>query len=134
LDTKDKQDKVAMITTVEGNSVKHPQHDYSQRKLTRKIQQIIRGPSAKTFLSIIDNNLLQNSLVSRADVIAAERIFGPYVGFLKGKTVSKRPSVVRIDLAIIPISIVSKYQQVMVSADIMFVNKIPFFVTISVDK
>ena len=131
LDTREGEDNVVMINTVEGNSIRYSQRDYSQAKLARKIQQTIGRPSTKTFLSIVDNNLLQNCPITRADIIAAERIFGPDVGSLKGKTVRKTPSTVKIHMADIPTSIISRYQKVTVSADIMFVNKIPFFVTIS---
>jgi hypothetical protein len=130
-DTKDNHDEIIMVNTVEDNSTKYSQRDYSKAKMARKIQHIIGRPSTKTFLSIVDRNLLPNCPVTRADIIAAERIFGPDVGSLKGKTVRRTPAPVETDMLAIPESILSRYQKVTVSGDIMFVNKLPFFVTIS---
>jgi hypothetical protein len=131
LDTKMNQDEVILVDTVKDNSAKYSQRDYSRAKLARKIQKIIGRPSTKTFLSIVDGNLLPNCPVTRADILAAEQIFGPEVGSLKGKTVRKTPGSVTSDILAIPESIMLRYQKVTVSGDIMFVNKIPFFVTIS---
>jgi hypothetical protein len=131
LDTKADQVHVTMVNTVEDNGTKYSQRDYSKAELARKIQKIIGRPSTKTFLSIVDNNLLPNCPVTRDDIIAAERIFGPEVGSLKGKTVRKASATVKAEQLAIPTSILSRYQRVTVTGDIMFVNKLPFFVTIS---
>ncbi len=77
LDTKADQIQVTMVNTVEDYGTKYSQRDYSKAELARKIQKIIGRPSTKTFLSIVDNNLLPNCPVTRGDIIAAERIFGP---------------------------------------------------------
>ena len=131
LDTKKDQIQITMVNTVEDNSTKYSQRDYSKAELARKIQKIIGRPSTRTFLSIVDNNLLPNCPVTRDDIIAAERIFGTEVGSLKGKTVRKASASVEATQMAVPDSIMSRYQKVTVAGDIMFVNKLPFFVTIS---
>ena len=96
----------------------------------QKVQKIIGRPSTKTFLSIVDKHLLPNYPVTRDDIIAAESIFGPDVGSLKGKTVRKASPPVKPEYTNIPATIMSRYQKVTVAGDIMFVNKPLFFVTI----
>jgi hypothetical protein len=123
--------EVNLINTVANNGTKYSQRDYSKAEMARKIQAIIGRPSTKTFLSIVDKNLLPNCPITRNDVIAAERIFGPDVGSLKGKTVRKTSSQVQMEHTNVPDSIISRYRTVTVAGDIMFVNKLPFFVTIS---
>lgn len=61
----------------------------------------------------------------------AEAIFGPDVGSLKGKTVHRPPEPVQMQLNDLPIDIMNQYRDVTLCGDVMFVNKIPFFVTIS---
>ena len=69
--------------------------------------------------------------MTREDVLSAEKIFGPDVGSLKGKTVRRGTEHVEVAPVPVPAELMSQYHNVTVGADIMFVNKLPFFVTIS---
>jgi Reverse transcriptase (RNA-dependent DNA polymerase) len=139
LDTNEAHDEVEdtghydvnLVNTVEDNRIKYSDRDYSKAVLARKVQKIIGRPSTKTFLDIVDKNLLPNCPVKREDIVAAEKIFGPEVGSLMGKTVRKTPKPVQPTYTSIPATIMSRYQEVTLAGDIMFVNKLPFFVTIS---
>jgi len=82
-------------------------------------------------MEIVERNLLPNCPINRKDILAAEDIFGPDLGIIKGKTVRHTPDAVRPQLAIIPDRIMRHYHDVTLAADIMFVNRMPFFVTIS---
>jgi hypothetical protein len=75
--------------------------------------------------------MLPNCPVTRSDIRAAEDIFGPNLGALKGKTVRTRPDPVEIQVENVPLAIMQKYQDVTLAADIMAVNKIRFFVSVS---
>jgi hypothetical protein len=85
----------------------------------------------RSYLNIVEKNLLKDCPVVRADVLAAEDIFGPNLGSLKGKTVRRSGERVRPEYEQIPTSIMERYRDVTLCVDIMFVNKIPFLVTIS---
>jgi hypothetical protein len=76
-----------LVNTVAQNKAKYTTRDYSRAVLACEIQQKIGRPSTKAFIKIVDNKLLQNCPINRHDIIAAEHIFGPDVGSLKGKTV-----------------------------------------------
>jgi hypothetical protein len=120
-----------LVNTVAGNSTKYTSSDYKQATLARKLQNIIGRPSARTFLNIVEKNLLKDCPVVRADVLAAEDIFGPNLGALKGKTVRHSGNRVRPEYEQIPSEIMERYTDVTLCIDIMFVNKLPFLVTIS---
>ena len=107
----------------------YSQHDYSQAVLGRKIQKIIGHPSTHTFIKIVENNLFPNCPITCDDIIAAERIFGPDVGSLKGKTVHRSSVPVRTSSSNILSGVIDKYRKVTLAGDIMFVNSMPFLVT-----
>ena len=80
----------------------------------------------------MENNLIPNCPVTRRDIVAAEHIFGPDVGSLKGKTMRKRPIGVGLyDHTPIPSGIVEQYHDVILAVDILYINKLPFIATIS---
>jgi hypothetical protein len=79
----------------------------------------------------VDNKLLPNCPITREDILAAEHIFGPDVGSLKGKTVHRAPKGVNALLHNIPPVIMSRYREIAIGGGIMFVNKILFFMTVS---
>jgi hypothetical protein len=49
------------------------------------------NPSTKDFLRIVARNQLPNCPITRDDILAAEDIFGPDIGSLKGKTTRRKP-------------------------------------------
>jgi transposase InsO family protein len=75
-----------LVTTVADKNSKYTNREYSQAVLARKLQRMIGRPGTQQFLQIIENNLLPNCPITRSDILAAEDIFGPDVGSLKGKT------------------------------------------------
>ncbi len=63
---------------------------YKQAVLACRIQDTIGYPSTRHFLKIVEGGMMQNCPITRADIAAAEDIFGPNLGSLKGKTVRCR--------------------------------------------
>ena len=122
---------VALLQTVADKKSNYTNALYSRATLARSIQKIIGRPSTRTFIRIIEKNLLPNCPVTRDDILAAEDIFGPDVGSLKGKTVRRGATPVHPSMVTIPASLMERYRDITLSGDIMFINKIPFFMTYS---
>ena len=120
-----------LVNTVAENKSNYTNRDYSRAELARQIQKRIGRPSTRAFLKIVENKLLPNCPITREDILAAEHIFGPDVGSLKGKTVHRTPERVHARMNVLPIALMSRYRDVSLGGDIMFINKIPFFMTIS---
>ena len=95
-------------------------------------QQIIGNVSTKTLLQIVDNHELKNLPITREHVRVAEDIIGPNIQSLQGKTSGKTPSYVDPPkVSSLPTIIKLKYVIVILCADIMFVNGVQFYLTIS---
>ncbi|KAL7503040.1 hypothetical protein ACHAXN_000885, partial [Cyclotella atomus] len=91
-----------------------------------------------TFDSAADNcfhfvktNQIPNCPITVQDIKTAEFIGSPDLGSLKGKQPRTKLPVVRAQSHSIPLGIMQKYQEVMLSVDIMKVCGIPFLNTIS---
>ena len=97
LDTQKKNENShVFLTTVDDNKTKFTKRDVKLAELARSIQNRIGRPSLRAYLNIIKNNLLPNTPISITDVLNAERIFGPSLGSIKGKTVRTKPNAINI--------------------------------------
>jgi hypothetical protein len=120
-------DAVALtINTVDDNKSRYMNRDYSRALLARKTQDTIGRPSTRSYLHIIDNNLLPNCPVTREDALAAKDILAANLASLKGKTTRSVTSHVQATPTTLPIQIMSRYKDVTIAGDIMYVNKVPF--------
>jgi hypothetical protein len=88
-------------------------------------------PSVRQFMTIADKNLLKNNPVERADIQAAEDIFGTNLGALKVKTAQRKGNPIDGRIHSVPPAIRNKYKAVALSMDIMFIDKVAFLVTTS---
>ena len=86
---------------------------------------------SRELMDISDQHLLKNNPLQCVDIKDAENIYGTNVGSLKGKTVTRKGLTVAGQITGVPPAIKQKYQNVTLCIDIMFVNKIPFLLTIS---
>jgi hypothetical protein len=131
LDTRANVTGTVMINTVADNKNGYTNRAYTRAVLARNIQKMVGRPTTKEFIKIVEMNLLPNCPVTREDILIAEKIFGPDIGSLKGKTVRRDTDHVEVSATPVPSELMSQYRNVTIGADIMFVNKLPFFVTIS---
>ena len=98
-----------LVTMVDNNKSKYTNTDYSCAQLAHRIQHMIGRPSTRDFLHFVDNNLIPNCPITRQDILAAEHIFGPDLGSLKGKTVRQKPRLVKVHISNIPATIMAQY-------------------------
>ena len=117
------------ITTVTENKQKYSQSDVKRADGVRALQKIIGHPTARQLSYLLDHHIIPNSPFTSHDVRRAEQICGPDLVNLKGKTTQRNPPTVDQVMQHCPDTIIDQYGNVMLSADIMHVNGIPFFVT-----
>jgi hypothetical protein len=123
----------ALLHTVTDKKSKYTARAYCQALLACKLQKMLGYPSTCDFLKYIDKHMIPNCPIQREDILAAEDILRPCVDSLKGKTVCRGEDHVLSDLSPIPHDILDCYRHVTLCVDIMYVNKLPFLVTISRD-
>jgi Reverse transcriptase (RNA-dependent DNA polymerase)/Zinc knuckle len=119
------------VNTVAANKSRYTRRELARADLARRLQGMIGRPSTKDYLNIVNKNLLTNCPITAADIMAAEEIYGPDLGSLKGKTVRHKVDHVDAEVTNVPCSIMERCKDVTVCADVMYVNKIPFLVTTS---
>ena len=128
-DTKAKD--VVFINTVKENQAGYSQRQIAAAKAARNLQSIVGHPSTNDLKTILQTNQIANCPISPADIVRAEKIYGPSVPILKGKTTRKTPDPVKSDYVAVPSQILAANKNVTIAGDIFFINKIPFFTTVS---
>ena len=75
------------------------------------------------FKSILRMNVIQNCPVTVEDVNIADKIFGPDMSSLKGKSTRRKPKPVRKDFIKIPKELIEKHHDIELCMDTMYVNE-----------
>ncbi len=88
-------------------------------------------PSLKDFVQILDAGLIPGCPLNWYDAQVAEDIFGLDEGILKGKTARRAPHRVVNPITAVPVEVYEWYREVTLTVDVMFVNQLPMFITVS---
>jgi hypothetical protein len=105
----DQEQDWAFIVTVQDKRDLYTKRDYAAAVQARRVQNIIMHPSHREYLKIADQQLLPNCPIQRADIAAAEDIFGTNLGSLKGKTVTRQGDHVRRQIDGVPPEIKARH-------------------------
>jgi hypothetical protein len=123
---------VLAVSTVEHNKSNYTDRDYSHAVLARKVQIQAGYPELRNFLAYLDDNAIPNCPINRQDAINAHAIFGRAVSAIKGKTTRRKLKAILAKVAnSLSKEILDTYRNVTLCIDLMFVNCIPFFMSIS---
>ena len=120
----------SFVTTVSENEDSYSPEEIRRAKLARSLLAKIGRPSTKDYLHILRHNLLPNANITTDDVYRAEKIYGPDLGTLKGKTTRRKSPFVDTSTTVPP-RIAEKHKDVTLTIDVMHVNNVPFLVTTS---
>ena len=120
-----------VVNTVKENKKNYTHNDYLHALRAQELQVTMGRPSTATFVEALKNNGILNCPVTPADVEAAEQIFGPDIGSLKGKTTRRNPPIVDSPITSVLANILERYCDVTLCVDIMYVNRVAMLVSIS---
>ena len=121
----------SFLTTVDGNKANLTARQIQAAERARELYSKLAYPSMKDFKWAIQSNAIQDCPVTLTDIVLAEQIWGHNIAALKGKTTRTKPVPVAADYIQVPQEILDLHRQVYLTADIFYVNKIPFLLTIS---
>ena len=120
-----------LMNTVEENKKLYTKRQVARAEIARKLYQVIGYPSLRDYKHIIQTHQIKNCPVTIEDINISEKIYGPDVYAIKGKTVRKKPKVVVNDYIEIPKELIKAHKGIILCADIMFIDQVPFLVTMS---
>ena len=110
--------ELTMVQTVKDMSEGYSDIQIWKAKEAREFQAKVGHPSTRDLKNIVKTNMIANCPVTVADIERAEKIFGPSVPILKGKTVRKTPDPVATDYIAVPKSILVANKNITLFGDI----------------
>ncbi len=119
------------LETVDENKAMFTNKQIASADKARNLHAGLAFLSMSDYKWALQANLLQDCPVTVQDLSVALKIWGPSVAMMQGKTVRKTPPPVQQSIILIPKEIRQRHKKVTLVIDIFFVNKIPFFVTLS---
>ena len=122
---------IAFVTTVSGNMEGFTKREIRDAEIARTLYTTLIYPSWTDYRWAVRGNQIKNCPITVQDVDVAFKIWGKNIQALKGKTTRTKPEVVARDLVKVPTKLLNLHKEVFLTADIFFVNKIPFFLTLS---
>ncbi len=114
-----------LVTMLKENRKNYSEKQFLDAKRARKLYHIVGCPTIENFKAILRQNIIKNCPVTPADVDLAEKIFGPDIGMLKGKTTRRAPPHVKEDVVEVPRELKEKHCDLPLYMDIMFLNGMP---------
>ena len=121
---------LSTIATVEQRKEGLSKTDIRRAAKARRLQNIMMHPNTKQLGDSIIH-YLRNCDVTRDDILLAEHLYGPNLFSMKGKTVRRPVQIGKHRIAPVPSEILESHRSIDLSADIMFVNKVAFLITLS---
>ena len=98
-----------MVSTVAKNRKGYTLRQYERAKKARALYHIVGTPTVENFKALLKMNVIKNCPVTSEDVTMAEKIFGPDISNLKGKSTRRKVESVRDDNIEIPKELIEQH-------------------------
>ena len=122
---------MALISTVSENKKNFTKTQVNRADLARKVYEILMFPSIRDFKHLMMTNGIKNCPITIEDINISEKIYGPNVYSIKGKSTRSNPTPKIDDRVEITPELKVAHQMVVYCADIMYVQGVMFLITIS---
>ena len=128
------KNSVVMLKTVRANMKGLTIREVKKYVLARKAQARVGTPTEADFIEMVSKGTLTNCSVTLVDIANTRHVFGPDLPGIKSNTVWRKPARVEVEDYLVTRTILDDYHRfvsVTLTADVMFVNGLPFLVTMS---
>jgi hypothetical protein len=105
--------------------------EVQEAREARKAQAMLGYPTNRDFLGMVRGSMISNCPMSENAVANAHLIFSPDLAGVRGRTVQRPPESVTTDCMQIPLGVQEHHQFVTLMVDIMFVNRVPFLISLA---
>ena len=119
-----------LVNTVAENRKGYTLRQFERAKKARALYHIVGTPTVENFKALLKMNVIKNCPVTSEDVTMAEKIFGPDISNLKGKSTRKKVESVREDNIEIPKELIEQHREIDLCMDTMYVNEVGMLTTI----
>ena len=117
------------VDTVQSRSEGLTPTQISRAQQARRAQAMMGYPSDRDFMGMMRLGLVQNCPVTTEDVVNADRVYGPDVALLKGKTARSAPLPAVGNSLELPPELRNMDKTIDLAGDIFFVMNKPFLIT-----
>ena len=124
------RNSVEAIAMIVGNKSNYTNRDVERAKVTRRFQYDAGHSSDDTLICTATTNGITNLLIVIQDVKLMNAILGNGQYAIKGKSIRGQSGAVKTEYVPVPRSILDRYKNVTLCADVMFVCKVMLFVTV----
>jgi hypothetical protein len=120
-----------MIKTIQGNFEGFTQQEIDAIYEAREAQGMLGHPTNREFLGMVCINMITGLAFTLTAVKNANTIFGPGLTGVRGQTVQNAPKPMHIKYLQILASVFDRHRIVTLAVDCMFINGVPFLVSVS---
>jgi hypothetical protein len=120
-----------LVTTVKENKEGFTDREFTRAKAARRAMGLVGYPSPRDFKNMVRLNMIKNCTVTPADIDNAHKLFGADIATLRGKTARRTQDAVMADFVAIPKEIIDLNKEITLAANILFVNGMPFVMSMS---
>ena len=122
---------MSFVQTVRGNMERFTKYEAEEVQKAREVQAMLGHPTDRDFLGMVRGGMISKCPVTANAVNNAHQIFGPDLAGIRGRTERRPPESVTTDYVQIPRVIRERHQLVTLAVDVMFVNGVPFLVSVA---
>ena len=130
LDVQDNHEALVLLQTVREKFGLFTERQVNCAIASRDMQARVAHSTYEKFKQMVSGKSLDNCFIVANDITNAHAIFGPNRPGLRGKTIRQRPEHVVTEYLEIPKDFYRLHHFFTLTADVMFVNGIPFFTTL----